>query len=139
MTAAATQAPSRPRQTGWLANTLRWTTGAVVWLALALVFSVLVEWVCMTWVWPDEGPAHSARMVEQELTYLNADFRRSVVTRAPVEFALDMGERTYHAVFEWTGIATAVHWALRTDGSPSRVRLMMRDIAIALLDYIEAA
>jgi hypothetical protein len=59
------------------------TFDLVKWLLLSLLFSVLLEWGGMTWVWPEQGSNHSRTMLETELGFLASDrrlrppFRRS--------------------------------------------------------------
>jgi hypothetical protein len=45
------------------------------------------EWVCMKMVWPEDGPAHSVAMVEDELRGLEAEFAEGVFIRRPALFA----------------------------------------------------
>ena len=43
------------------------------------LFSIGLEWLGMVFWWPDEGLRHSREMLEAEVGYLQADFRRSLV------------------------------------------------------------
>ena len=72
-------------------------------LTLSAFASVAVEWVGMTWWWPDEGAAHAARVLRREAGYLNADFRASAGS------ILGAAERGYYWLFEWTGLAAGLH------------------------------
>ena len=73
-------------------------------LAMSAVASVAVEWIGMTWWWPDEGAEHAAGVLRREAAYLNADFRPSAAR------ILQAAERGYHYAFEWTGIAAVLGW-----------------------------
>ncbi len=47
-----------------------WLLRLVFLLAVALLLSILIEWVGMLFFWPEQGVDHSRAMVEQELVYL---------------------------------------------------------------------
>ena len=72
---------------GLLSTVFSTLAQGVQWLLLALLFSVLIEWVGMMLWWPEEGLRHSRAMLEAEIGYLDSEFRRSVVTSSPAEFA----------------------------------------------------
>ncbi len=73
-------------------------------LALSAAASVAVEWVGMTWWWPEEGAEHAAGVLRREAGYLNEDFRPSAAR------ILHGAERAYFYAFEWTGLAAALRW-----------------------------
>lgn len=98
-------------QQGILARTITGTFRILQWLLLSLVFSVLVEWAGMLLWWPEQGLDHSREMLEQEIGYLNSDFRRSIVSSDPARFARRMADRSYHYLFEATGVVDFILWA----------------------------
>ena len=61
----------------------------VFWLFVALLFSILVEWVGMLFWWPDEGTAHSRAMLADELGYLSGDLRATLLVSDTAAFAKD--------------------------------------------------
>ena len=71
---------------------------------MSAVASVAVEWIGMTWWWPDEGADHAAGVLRREAAYLNADFRPSAAR------ILRAAERGYHYSFERTGLAAGLRW-----------------------------
>ncbi len=103
--------PRRPvLQRGLLAKSLTAAAKILQWLLLSLLFSILVEWVGMVFWWPDEGLDHSRIMLATEIRYLDTDFRRSVVTSNPAQFAKRFADNTYHYLFEVTRFADFVQW-----------------------------
>ena len=108
------EAPADPRRRevrqGLISEGLTTLAQALQWLLLALVFSVLIEWVGMVLWWPEQGLEHSRHMLAAELGYLNADFRRSVVTSDPARFAKAVADKTHYALFEWTRIVDFLSW-----------------------------
>ena len=82
-------------------------------LAVSAAASVAVEWIGMTWWWPDEGAQHAANVLRREAGYLNEDFRPAAA------LILRHAERVWFYAFEWTGLASALRWlggAVRLDG-----------------------
>jgi len=97
-------------QQGLIAKSFTAAAKLIQWLLLSLVFSILVEWAGMVLWWPDEGLAHSRTMLTTEISYLDTDFRRSIVSSDPARFAKRISDNTYHYLFEVTRFVDFVHW-----------------------------
>ena len=78
--------------------------GVLHCLWLSLVTSVAVEWIGMTWWWPDEGAGHAQGVLRREAGYLNEDFRPSAAR------IVRGAERAWFYAFEWTGLAAGLRW-----------------------------
>ena len=92
--------------------------GALHCLWLSLAMSVAIEWIGMTWWWPEQGAGHAEDVLRREAGYLAADFR-------PFAERIVRGAgRLWHYAFEWTGLAAG----LRRLGGAARVG-----------EYVEAA
>ncbi len=89
-------------QEGLISKSLTATARAIQWVLLSLVFSIIVEWAGMVLWWPDEGIEHSRTMLAKEISYLDTDFKRSIVTSDPARFAKRFADNTYHYLFEVT-------------------------------------
>lgn len=76
----STSAPQRPKPTGfwgWLFDiTLGNGWRFICWSGMAIVLSIITEWVGMIFWW---GTDHSAQLVQQELAYLGS-FSRNLLT-----------------------------------------------------------
>ena len=68
---------------GLISKSLTAIAKIIQWLLLSLVFSIIIEWAGMVLWWPEEGIEHSRTMLAREISYLDTDFRRSVVTSDP--------------------------------------------------------
>ena len=105
---------SDPRRTavqqGLFSRALATISQAILWLLFSLMFSIVVEWVGMVYWWQDEGLDHSRTMLANEISYLDTDFRRSVVTSDPARFAKEVADGTYHYLFEVTRVVAFIHW-----------------------------
>ena len=108
------EAVSDPRRRevrqGLISTTLTTLAQGVQWLLLALLFSILTEWAGMVFWWPEEGLQHSRSMLEAEIGYLDADFRRSAITSSPAELATAVADKTYYVLFEFTGLVDFMAW-----------------------------
>ncbi len=97
-------------QQGLFSKTLSAVAKLIQWLLFSLLFSIIVEWAGMTLWWPNEGIDHSRTMLATEVSYLDNDFRRSVVTSDPARFAKRFADNTYHYLFEVTRFVDFIRW-----------------------------
>jgi integrating conjugative element membrane protein (TIGR03747 family) len=103
--------PRRPiSQPGTLSRILTGLAQCVKWLLVSLLFSIVIEWIGMVFWWEEQGLVHSRQMLSAELNYLDVDFRRSVLTSDPLQFAKDLAGRFYHVLFELTGFVDFIEW-----------------------------
>ena len=100
----------RPAERAVPAGGERVRVRVVRWLLVSLVLSVVVEWIGMTWVWPDEGAAHAAGILREETGYLHDDFRGAAVR------IVDGADWAYYWAFEWTGIEEGLKWVASAVG-----------------------
>ncbi|OAI15626.1 hypothetical protein A1359_09465 [Methylomonas lenta] len=90
----------------------RWVTRllqGLIFLIITLGFSIATEWTGMaTGFWDEAGTQHCQIMLEQELSVLNADFRRSVIVEQPAQFARRFADNFYNLIFRKTGIESLI-------------------------------
>lgn len=138
---AATLADRRPVQPqGLLSRGFSLLVRAVCWLLLALLFSIGMEWLGMLFWWPEEGLAHSQRMLARELGYLQADFRQSLLTADPLAYVEGFTARFHHLLFEATGLVDLLQW-LNAPPAPDGPGFLnsLRAGYRSLTDYVAAA
>lgn len=82
------------RQQGWIAGLIAMPFRLFGLLCGSLLLAILVEWIGMLFFWSDQGTHHAERILEHELDQLSSDFRRSLVTEAPLQ--------TSRQLIEWT-------------------------------------
>jgi integrating conjugative element membrane protein (TIGR03747 family) len=110
MAEAVTDPRRRVVQEGLISKSLTSTAKVIQWLLFSLVFSIIIEWAGMVLWWPDEGLEHSRTMLTREISYLDNDFRRSVITSDPARFAKRFADNTYHYLFEVTRFVAFIRW-----------------------------
>jgi hypothetical protein len=103
-----------PRQpadrTSLLLGCLSTVGRAIFWLATALAFSIALEWLSLALWRPEAGARYSEQMLAQELTYLNEDFRQSLLTSDPARYAERFMAASYIVLFQWTRLERVLRW-----------------------------
>jgi integrating conjugative element membrane protein (TIGR03747 family) len=90
--------------------------------------------------WPEEGLDHSRKMLAAELGYLDADFRRSVVTSDPARFAQTVSDKTYYALFEFTRVVDLLEWISRQPAAGEKgLRPKLHSLYRPIADFVIAA
>ena len=104
---------NRPRSL--LARVFRWNLGLAVALIVAIMLSIIVEWLGLTFFWAEQGAARSESVLRQDLAWLRGAATDPIVLPfgslpAPSVIALDLSTGLYRALFVWTGLELAVRW-----------------------------
>ena len=107
-------------------------------LLLAWLIAVAIEWGGMMIIWPEEGSAHSERMLKQELGYLNDDFATSITGSSPALAAFDAAIFVKFYVFEWTHLIHFYDWLKNAPVDASSIRLSIARVAWTVSDYFQA-
>ena len=129
-----------PAQRGLLSRALGSIARVAGWLVAALLFSIIIEWAGMLLWWKDEGSLHSRAMLQQELRYLNEDFRRSAVSSDPARFARRFADNFYHYLFEWTHLVDFIRWQKQPPRpDESRILAVLRSAYAQSAEYVLAA
>ncbi|HCC79987.1 MULTISPECIES: TIGR03747 family integrating conjugative element membrane protein [unclassified Methylophaga] len=108
---------------GFISTWISRIMAMIVWLLLALLMSIITEWIGMNTSWRDEGVNHSRDMVKTELSYLNKDFQQSLLVQRPVEYAERIAAKMHNIMYVKTGIMGVLSNIFRdtTAGDVSRV------------------
>ncbi len=83
----------------------------------------------MVFWWPEEGVEHSRAMLANEISYLDSEFARSMVTSDPVQFARGVANKTHYVLFEATRLIDLARWA---SASPEQSERGMRSALHAM-------
>ena len=135
--------PADPRRSvarpGTVSRVLTGIAQCLKWLIISLAFSILIEWVGMTFWWEEQGVAHSRQMLVAELQFLGTDFHRSWLTAHPMQFASELSERFYTIAFEWTGIVDLIRWITPVPSNEEPgVRPALHRLYLPVADYVLA-
>lgn len=76
-------------------------------LLLSLLFSIVVEWLCIAFMWPEEGHLHSQKVMLEEFGWFSREFQQSVLYSYPVELTEQAMKGVYQYLFVKTGLQ---HW-----------------------------
>ncbi|HNP34341.1 MAG TPA: TIGR03747 family integrating conjugative element membrane protein [Woeseiaceae bacterium] len=102
----------RPAPSGVIARTVRVVSQIVMQLALSLLLSILIEWVGLTWVWPDEGLSRGQQMVSAERRYLGRF--QSSGSRSSLNVANRVAGSFDTWLFERSGVEAGIVWLERS-------------------------
>lgn len=95
----------RPRGKGGIFSRITNKIGAVIaTLVISLLLSILLEWLGITFWWPEQGYLHSQNMMMSEMQWLSDDFTRSLFTQSSAELATTIIGTIHHWAFVQTGI-----------------------------------
>ena len=108
-------------------------------LLLSLMISVLIEWVGMTWWWPEQGVDHSQSMLQAELVYLDANVSHSLISQDPAEFARAFASEVHGVLFVKTRLINATRWLSRPPERASERRDRMSRWYRVVEPYVIAA
>lgn len=76
---------------------------AIAVLIGSLVLSLIIEWIGIAMIWPEQGFRHSQNMLQSELGWLSKDFTRSVMHSTPVQAGEQLIALVYEVMFENSG------------------------------------
>jgi integrating conjugative element membrane protein (TIGR03747 family) len=138
--AESTQDPRRRVvQEGLISKSLTTIAKIIQWIFLSLLFSMIIEWAGMVLWWPDEGVEHSRNMLTKETSYLETDFRRSLITSDPAQFAKQIADNTYHYLFEVTRFVDFIRWISPAPGlNEEGIRITLHKVYLPIADFVIA-
>ena len=138
--AAVRRTPAPAAATAEKRGILRSVLRLLGWIAASLAISVVVEWIGMTWWWPEQGAGHARGMLETELGYLAATGRGSVLTDDPEAYARAFAATGYDWLWRRTGLERAAAAAARPPGPESgALRRAVHRAWNAIGEYVAAA
>lgn len=111
----------------------------LILLVLALIFSIVIEWVGMLFFWPEQGAAHSAQMLVTELGFLSRDFSEGVMNSSAYTVAVWISSMLYYWLFEWTHFLDAVAWMMSPPHDAGAFRSGLSVVAQMVFEYLSSA
>jgi len=97
---AAQRRPGPPPKRGPAGKAADALLAFALWIALGGLGNIVVEWVGMKMLWPQEGARHSYETLTAELRYLDADFPEGLVVASPARFSRELAARVYGKVYQ---------------------------------------
>lgn len=85
MPTAPTNPPQTQRRPGLIFGTFELCLRLLGLLFASLLFSILLEFVGMLWIWPEQGWRHSHAMWLNELSWLSNHFKSSLLVQEPAQ------------------------------------------------------
>ncbi|NIB44040.1 TIGR03747 family integrating conjugative element membrane protein [Pseudomaricurvus alkylphenolicus] len=131
---------NRVVQRGFWSNLLTGFAQCLKWLVVSLLFSIIVEWIGMTFWWEAQGIDHSQQMLANELSFLGTDVQHSLLTDNPTTYADSLSKWFHVLLFEYTRILELIEW-LSPEPAPGEkgIRLVLRNLYWPMSEYVAAA
>lgn len=89
----------------------------VTTLILSLILSIIVEWIGITFLWPEEGHLHSKRVMLEEFGWFAAEFQQSLIYSYPVTLAEQIIQFIHEWLFIKTGLQTWINQTPAVNGT----------------------
>lgn len=122
--------PQRAAPKGMISVLFGWAGRVLATLLVSLLFSLLTEWVGMTFFWSEQGVQHSYLLMDSELRWFSANVRQSLLISDPV----GQLDRVLAHTWQWVFVDTKfVVWLAWLRSSPDAHELYRVD------DYLKAA
>ncbi|MDC9616326.1 TIGR03747 family integrating conjugative element membrane protein [Xenorhabdus khoisanae] len=97
-----------PRKHGLLYRLLwEWPWQLIGFIVMSWLFSLLLEYLGMTFFWQDEGASHSQTMMKTELQFLSTEFTQSLLLSNPAQTVSDGLAQAYQWLFVDSGF---IYW-----------------------------
>ena len=144
-TPASRNSSAPPVNRGPVSTVLHGILGFVIWLVLGLFGNILIEWLCMGVLWPEQGYTRSEKLLAAEIGYLEADLQVSLLTDHPARFAVAMAKQLNQVVFEKTGLVKAIaftgqpHYQQTNQPQGTRFSQLLAQLYTTAHDYLIAA
>jgi integrating conjugative element membrane protein (TIGR03747 family) len=106
---------------------------AIAVLIGSLILSLIIEWIGIAFIWPEQGFRHSQKMLETEMSWLATDFTRSMLHSNPVQ----TGERFISAAYEMLFVKSGFMDFVREARSSSPQACGWRHESYALFRWLE--
>jgi len=124
---ATASRPASNRASGSSSGILSFLLSAILWLFLSLLISILIEWIGMTWWWPEEGTQHSIDMYERELGHLGGDLHQSMLVSDPAGLAVTFAGYV-QSLWERSGLLDLVVWMAVPPSPDDRFRQIIHGL-----------
>ncbi|WP_340618157.1 TIGR03747 family integrating conjugative element membrane protein [Xenorhabdus entomophaga] len=101
---ASRQSTQPPRKHGLLYRVLwEWPWQIAGFIVMSWLFSLLLEYLGMTFFWQNEGASHSQTMMKTELQFLSTEFTQSLLLSEPSQTVSDWLVQAYQWLFVDSG------------------------------------
>ena len=85
------------------------------------------------------GIEHSRTMLAKETSYLDTDFRKSIITSNPAQFAKQIADSTYHYLFEVTRFVDFIRWISPQPGKNEEgIRPTLHKVYLPVAEFVIA-
>lgn len=105
--------------------------GFAFWVILGALGNVLLEWLGMAFLWPEEGVRHSWDTLNAELRYLDRDFPEGMFISRPARFAREAMAAVHGAVYRGWNFGALFPGSRAGTAAPSPFGALGREYLLA--------
>lgn len=131
------------RAQGLIANVLLLPFQLFGVLCGSLILSIIVEFIGMHWIWPEQGWHHAQHMLEHELDQLSVQFPQSILTEEPAQTTRRFVLSAYDKLFVKSGVLERARaLSARARAQSDRIegfRSVLRNVSMSVEAYALAA
>lgn len=126
------------KEPGLIGKLLSVIVQSIVWLFISLIISIVIEWIGITWFWPDQGADHAKLVLENDLGHLNQDLYNESISAK--KFIIEKTKETIVWMQEQNGIRYFLDRASEeSSGLGSALRKWVSNLHQKYLDYFLAS
>lgn len=129
--------PSKPK--GVVAKTLNTISKILGILVISAVLSICIEWIGMTFFYPDEGYTHAESMMKQEMEYLSGSVSDDRLNEGAVTKAGDMVNNAVDYLFMDSGLMDGLISLKKVDPNDGDLVRTAKAWLAQYFDYLLAA
>ncbi len=130
--------PPRRKEPGLIGNLFSALIQLVVWLIISLMLSIVIEWIGITWFWPEQGSEHAKAVLATDQDYLNqqlhdqsAAIKNDVITATHQAITWIAQQSWLKTIFQTVRNATAGNFVALQQGAG--------DLYLQYRDYLQAS
>lgn len=129
--------PSKPQ--GLIANTFALIGKIIGLLILSAVLSIIIEWIGITFYYPEEGYKHSERMMMLEIGYLNSSLMHDSMNGGVIMKASEYISGLSNFLFIDSGLVEKLTAARTVDVNDGRFRRFVKGLVNEYFNYCMSA
>ena len=129
--------PSSPK--GVIAKTLNVLSKIIGILIISAIISVIIEWIGMTFFYPEEGYRHAESMMNQEMEYLTGSSSSGELNEGAVNKATELVNRSVDFIFIDSGLMDALYGLKTVDPEDGDILRAVKGWLSQYFEYLLAA
>lgn len=129
--------PAKPK--GIVGKTFGFIFTVIGVLFISAIISILIEWIGMTFFYPEEGYHHAESMMKNEISYLDSSVASDDINRKAVSKAGDIVNGVVNFLFINSGIVDSITSLKTPDPNDGDIKRVSKQVMGEYFEYLLAA